>query len=336
MLYLLHKITEMENEKAIVITGAAGFIASCLVGYFNKKGVHNLILVDDFSDERKSANLAQKHFLKKIHRDQFILWMKQHPNQVAHVYHLGARTDTTEMDYEIHKKLNLNYSKDLWECCTEQGIPMVYASSAATYGNGEFGYKDEEHLSEKLVPLNPYGRSKNEFDIWAIAQKKAPPFWAGVKFFNVYGPNEYHKNRMASVIFHAFNQIKETGEVMLFRSHNPDYKDGEQLRDFIFVKDIIAIITWLMENQPQSGLYNAGTGTARSFLALVKAIFKTLELPEKINFKDTPEDIRDKYQYFTEADMGKIQTVGFDKKMYTLEEGIEEYVRQYLLNTEYF
>jgi ADP-L-glycero-D-manno-heptose 6-epimerase len=320
----------MKQDEMIAITGAAGFIASVLVSQLNKEGFHHLILVDDFSDEKKSGNLAHKTFEAKVHREQFIDWLKIHPNKVQQVFHLGARTDTTEMDYEVHKKWNLDYSKDLWEVCTQQGIPLVYASSAATYGNGEFGYKDEHQLSEKLLPLNPYGVSKNEFDIWALQQKKTPPFWAGVKFFNVYGPNEYHKNRMASVIFHAYNQIKEKGSVTLFRSHNPKYNDGEQLRDFIYVKDIISIIVWLMENKPENGLYNAGTGHARSFLDLAKGIFKSLGLREQIDFKDTPSDIRDKYQYFTEADMSKLINAGYSKSFISLEEGIENYTSQYL------
>ncbi|MFA6151881.1 MAG: ADP-glyceromanno-heptose 6-epimerase [Chitinophagaceae bacterium] len=325
----------MQQNDTIAITGAAGFIASCLVAQLNKDGFTNLILVDDFSDEKKSANLVHKKFEGKIHRDQFIQWLRQHPHKVQHIFHLGARTDTTEMDYNVHRILNLEYSKDLWEVCVEQNIPLVYASSAATYGNGEFGYKDDNNLSEKLVPLNPYGVSKNEFDIWALQQKKTPPHWAGVKFFNVYGPNEYHKGRMASVIFHAYNQIKDNGAVTLFRSHHPDFKDGEQLRDFIFVQDIINIIVWLMNHKPENGLYNAGTGKARTFIDLAKAIFVNLGLEENIKFRDTPEDIRDKYQYFTEADMEKLINAGFDKPFLTLEEGIANYVG-YLKEGKYF
>jgi ADP-L-glycero-D-manno-heptose 6-epimerase len=325
----------MKQDETIAITGAAGFIASVLVSSLNKEGFNNLILVDDFSDEKKSENLSHKTFEAKVHREQFADWLKKHPGKVQHIFHLGARTDTTEMDYEVHKKWNLDYSKDLWDICTEQNIELVYASSAATYGNGEYGYTDDNQLSEKLMPLNPYGRSKNEFDIWALQQKQCPPFWAGVKFFNVYGPNEYHKGRMASVIFHAYHQIKESGEVTLFRSHNPDYKDGEQLRDFIYVQDIVSIIIWLMQHKPANGLYNAGTGTARTFLDLVKSIFKSLQLEEKINFRDTPEDIRDKYQYFTEADMNKLKKAGYNKAFYSLEEGIAEYVNLYLKEEKY-
>jgi ADP-L-glycero-D-manno-heptose 6-epimerase len=326
----------MQKNDVIVVTGAAGFIGSYLTGYLNHLGFEQLILVDDFSVEKKSANLADKKFLHKIHREQFFDWCESHPGLIKYVFHLGARTDTTELDYAVHKKWNLDYSKNIWELCTANNISLVYASSAATYGNGEHGYVDDHDVITKLHPLNPYGVSKNEFDIWALEQKNTPPFWAGLKFFNVFGPNEYHKERMASVIFHAFNQIKQKGEVKLFRSHNPDYKDGEQIRDFIYVKDVTAICVWLMENQPTSGLYNTGTGKARTFKDLVNAIFDTLHLPSKIEFIDTPIDIRDKYQYFTEADMHKLRKAGYDKPFYSLEEGVDEYVSKYLTEGKYF
>jgi len=326
----------MQANDVIVVTGAAGFIGSYLTGYLNHLGFDRLILVDDFSVETKSANLADKKFLHKIHREQFFEWAQGHPGLINCVFHLGARTDTTEMDYAVHKKWNLDYSQRIWQLCTDNNIPLVYASSAATYGNGEHGYTDSHDVVTKLHPLNPYGVSKNEFDIWALAQPTAPPFWAGLKFFNVFGPNEYHKGRMASVIFHAYNQIKEKGEVKLFRSHNPDYKDGEQIRDFIYVKDVASICVWLMQNQPASGLYNTGTGKARTFKDLVKAIFDTLKLPEQIVFVDTPIDIRDKYQYFTEADMRKLFAAGYSTPLYSLEEGVKEYVSDYLLQNKYF
>ncbi len=326
----------MLQNDVIVVTGAAGFIGSYLTGYLNQLGFNQLILVDDFSDEKKSANLANKKYLHKIHREQFFDWVKAHPGIVKHVFHLGARTDTTEMDYAVHKKWNLDYSKLVWEFCTVNKIPLVYASSAATYGNGEKGYSDSHEIVARLSPLNPYGFSKNEFDLWVLSQNSAPPFWAGLKFFNVFGPNEYHKGRMASVIFHAYNQIKEKGVVKLFRSHNPDYKDGEQIRDFIYVKDIVHICMWLMQNYPVNGLYNAGTGKARTFKDLVKAIFNTLHLPENIEYIDTPVDIRDKYQYFTEADMSKLRAVGYDRPFYSLEDGVNEYVSEYLATGKYY
>ncbi len=326
----------MNPNDVIVITGAAGFIGSYLTGFLNRLGFEQLVLVDDFSDEKKSANLAGKKYIHKIHREQFFDWQQSHPGFIQYVFHLGARTDTTEMDYAVHKKWNLDYSKRIWELCSENHIPLVYASSAATYGNGENGYADDHDIVTKLHPLNPYGVSKNEFDIWALEQKTSPPFWAGLKFFNVFGPNEYHKGRMASVIFHAYNQVKEKGEVKLFRSHNPDYKDGEQIRDFIYVKDVVSVCLWLMQHQPACGLYNTGTGKARTFKDLVKAIFTTLHLPENIQFVDTPIDIRDKYQYFTEADMTKLHRAGYDQPFYSLEEGVSEYVSVYLGTGAYY
>lgn len=314
----------------IVVTGAAGFIGSVLVSKLNKDGIIDLVLVDDFSKKEKDANLESALFLAKIERDVFIDWFKNNAEKVKGVYHIGARTDTTEFDASIFDKLNVNYSKDIWSICADFSIPLVYASSAATYGLGEFGYKDDHSIVAQLKPLNPYGESKNNFDIWALNQPKQPPFWAGLKFFNVYGPNEYHKGRMASVIFHAYNQIKATGKMKLFASHNPDYKDGEQIRDFVYVKDVVNVCQWLMKNQPQSALYNLGTGTARTFLDLVKNTFKAMDKEVDISFIPTPEDIRDKYQYFTEADMSKLINAGYDIPFHTLEEGVSDYVSNYL------
>src|SRR6185369_13113690 len=243
----------------IIITGAAGFIGSCLVRKLNDEGFNDLILVDDFSKHEKDKNLDEKKFTGKVERDQFIGWLKQNHRFVQFVFHIGARTDTTEFDVEIFNRLNLQYSKDVWNVCVEFGLPLVYASSAATYGAGESGYDDSMERIEKLKPLNPYGESKHDFDKWAIKEsgilhpgsgiKSAPYFWTGLKFFNVYGPNEYHKDRMASVIFHAFKQISSTGKMNLFRSHHPKYKDGEQLRDFVYVKDVVNVCYWLMHHR---------------------------------------------------------------------------------------
>lgn len=326
----------MGERDVIVITGAAGFIGSFLAGYLNHLGYTNLILVDDFSVEKKAANIADKKYLQLVHRESFFDWMRTETYGVKYIFHLGARTDTTEMDYAVHKKWNLDYSKSVWELCVQKGIALVYASSAATYGNGEHGYNDDHDIVTQLAPLNPYGVSKNEFDIWALQQTTQPPFWAGLKFFNVFGPNEYHKARMASVIFHAFNSIRDTGTVRLFRSHNPNYKDGEQIRDFIYVKDVVSICVWLMQNQPASGLYNTGTGKARTFNDLVKAIFAALNKPESIYYVDTPLDIRDKYQYFTEANMDKLKAAGYTNDFYSLEEGVKEYVQQFLMEGKYY
>lgn len=326
----------MDKGDVIVITGAAGFIGSFLVGYLNELGFEQLILVDDFTVERKKRNTDGKKFLEKVHREDFFNWVSGPDRRIRHVFHLGARTDTTEMDYNVHRKWNLDYSKQMWNLCVEHNISLVYASSAATYGNGEHGYNDDHDVVTRLAPLNPYGVSKNEFDIWALAQTVTPPFWAGLKFFNVYGPNEYHKARMASVIFHAYNSIRASGGVKLFRSHNPAYKDGEQIRDFIYVKDVVSICVWLMQHQPESGLYNTGTGKARTFNDLVKAIFSSLDMPENITYIDTPIDIRDKYQYFTEANMDKLIAAGYNKPFYSLEDGVAEYVNEYLLSGRYY
>ncbi|RYG53521.1 MAG: ADP-glyceromanno-heptose 6-epimerase [Chitinophagaceae bacterium] len=315
----------------MVVTGAAGFIGSYLVGYLNENGFDDIIIVDDFSRSDKEINLEGRNFLHKVDRDEFFDWIANNKITVDFVFHIGARTDTTEFDYEVHRKLNVEYSQKIWAYCTEQNIPLVYASSAATYGAGEMGYDDNHEVVEKLQPLNPYGISKNEFDKWALAQPAHPPAWYGLKFFNVYGPFEYHKGRMASVIWHSFNQIKASGEVKLFKSHRPDFKDGEQLRDFIYVKDVTRVCFWLMENKPASGLYNLGTGKARSFADLVGATFSAMELPTNIRFIDMPEDIREKYQYFTEANMQKLRDAGYEDGFFSLEEGIRDYVQQFLM-----
>ncbi len=314
----------------IVITGAAGFIGSCLVRKLNDEGFENLVLVDDFTKKEKEVNLEGKKFLQKVNRSLFLDWLEIHHAKVTFVFHLGARTDTTEQSVAIFDVLNLNYSKGLWQRCVRYRIPMLYASSAATYGLGELGYEDRHDIVGQLRPLNPYGVSKNDFDAWALQQDDTPPFWAGMKFFNVYGPNEYHKGRMASVIFHTARQIKATGKMQLFQSHRPDFKDGEQSRDFIYVKDVINICFFLFQKQPTNGLYNVGTGKARTFFDLAKNTFLALGIAPNIRFVETPIDIRDTYQYFTEATMQKLAAVGYDTPFYSLEEGIADYVTAYL------
>jgi ADP-L-glycero-D-manno-heptose 6-epimerase len=320
----------------IVVTGAAGFIASCLVGGLNRDGYNDVVVVDDFSHPQKAQNLSGKTITEFVDRTKFFDWLKDNHRFVQIVFHLGARTDTTEFDQSVFDELNLNYSKGVWNSCVEFGLPLIYASSAATYGNGEYGYNDDHSIIEKLVPLNPYGESKNEFDKWAIQQERTPYFWAGLKFFNVYGPNEYHKNRMASVIFHAFNQISQSGEMKLFRSHHPDYKDGEQLRDFVYVKDVVSVCIFLMQHRKNSGIYNLGSGKARTFLSLAENTFHAMGREKKIDFIDTPVDIRDKYQYFTEANMSKLKSIGYSVPFTTLEEGINDYVINYLSKKEYY
>lgn len=320
----------------IIVTGAAGFIGSCLVSRLNKAGYDNIVVVDDFSKTEKAKNLEGKTMAAKIGRNDFIQWLQDFGAEVEMIFHIGARTDTTEFDKAIFDELNVDYSKAVWNACVQFNIPLVYASSAATYGLGEFGYSDDPALIPSLKPLNPYGDSKNDFDKWVLTQTKQPPFWAGLKFFNVYGPNEYHKGRMASVIFHAFRQINEAGGMKLFRSHNPAYTDGGQLRDFIYVKDVVEVCLFLLEKKPNSGIYNLGSGKARTFLDLAKNTFKNMEKVENITFIDTPMDIRDKYQYFTEADMSKMLAAGYTGGFHTLEEGVRDYVQNFLIGEKYY
>ena len=320
----------------ILLTGAAGFIGSCLISHLNSLGQQAIIIVDDFTKTKKCKNLINKKYARQVHRDQLFDWLLIHGKQVKAVYHLGARTDTVEKNSQIFHRLNLSYSKKIWQFCSTHQIPLVYASSAATYGLGEVGFQDTHSIVKDLQPLNPYAVSKNEFDKWVLQQKKQPPFWAGLKFFNVYGPNEYHKSRMASVIFHAFYQIKQTGQMKLFRSHRPTIADGMQARDFIYIQDVVQLCTFFMQQQPTSGLYNVGTGKARTFSDLVHATFHALELVPSITFIDTPLDIRATYQYFTEADMRKTLAAGYDTPFVSLEEGVKEYVQHFLSTNTYY
>ena len=337
----------------LVITGAAGFIGSCLVSYLNHLGFENLILVDEFDREEKELNLLHKKYAVRVERENFFDWAAREKPSVDFVFHLGARTDTTEFNYAVHQHLNVEYSQNIWNYCTINNIPLLYASSAATYGDGELGYEDVHELVELLRPLNPYGISKNEFDKWALHQEDHPPYWAGLKFFNVYGPNEYHKGRMASMVFHTFNQVSQKGRVKLFRSHKTGYKDGEQIRDFIYVKDILAVCYWIMEKTAghkkqvpgnagiappaiPCGLYNLGSGIARSFNDLAMAGFTAMGFPALIDYIDIPEDIRDKYQYSTVAKMDKLKLAGYANKFYSLEEGVEDYVRNYLSKNSFY
>ena len=320
----------------IVVTGAAGFIASALVSRLNKEGYNDIVVVDDFSREDKNKNLDGKTITERVHRDDFHNWLDKNHKLTEFIFHLGARTDTTEFDVELFNRLNLGYTKKLWKQCVSYGLPLVYASSAATYGMGELGYEDKDELAFDLKPLNPYGDSKNDFDIWALKEDEKPYHWVGVKFFNVFGPNEFHKSRMASVVFHTYNQIQKTGAMKLFASHNPDYKDGEQIRDFIYIQDVLDVLMFHMEKRDHSGLYNLGTGKSRTFYDLAAATFRALDLEPKISFVPTPEDIRDKYQYFTEATIGKLRGAGYDKPFTELEDGIKDYVQNYLMTGKYY
>lgn len=315
----------------IIVTGAAGFIGSYLIQKLNAENFNAIIAVDKFDVPSKSKNLEGLKVQEFVDRDLFLDWLDNNNELVEFIFHIGAKTDTAEFDVDLLTRMNTQYTKDVWKRCIRYQIPLVYASSAATYGLGENGYEDDEAKINLLKPLNPYGQSKQDFDVWALQQKTKPFFWAGLKFFNVYGPNEYHKGRMASVIWHAYNQINKTGKMKLFKSHNPAYKDGEQMRDFVYVKDVAEVCFFLMQYRKSSGIYNLGSGKARTFLDLTKAVFKSMGKKEDIEFIDTPADIRDKYQYFTEANMNKLKEIGYSKPFFTLEEGTEDYVKEYLL-----
>jgi ADP-L-glycero-D-manno-heptose 6-epimerase len=316
----------------IIVTGAAGFIGSCLVKRLNQEGFNAIIAVDKFDSAKKNLNLEGARIQERVDREQFFSWLDRNYETVEFIFHIGARTDTTEFDKSIFDKLNVSYSKEIWHRCVSHQIPLVYASSAATYGLGEFGYNDVDVLQalSKLKPLNPYGWSKLEFDLWAVSQPEKPFYWAGLKFFNVYGPNEYHKGRMASVIWHAYQQIMNSGKVKLFRSHRDGIDHGKQMRDFVYVKDVVDVCMYLMEYRKKSGIYNLGSGTARTFLDLSTAVFSSLGKTPDIEFIDTPADIRDKYQYFTEAEMGKLREAGYTTPFTSLEKGVGDYVSNYL------
>jgi len=314
----------------IVVTGAAGFIGSYVVGKLNREGIKDIVLVDKYDDPLKIENYHTKAYSDMVDRDVFFDWLDDNAHFVQLIIHLGARTDTIGQEPEIYEELNLKYSQKIWDACIQYGLPLIYASSASTYGDGNQGFDDDHTLIPELKPLNLYAQSKHDFDCWALEQLEQPEFWVGLKFFNVFGPNEYHKDRMASVIFHAFNTISETGRMNLFRSHHSDFEDGEQSRDFIYVEDIAKVILFFMNHRKDSGVYNVGTGEARSYLSLTKAVFKSMRKAEDIGFVDTPEDLRDKYQYYTCANIQKLKRIGYNEPFFSLEVGIQEYVQNYL------
>jgi ADP-L-glycero-D-manno-heptose 6-epimerase len=322
----------------VILTGVSGFIGSCLLTALNQHGYEReVVVVDDFYKLYKDKNTDGKAVREWMHRDIFLDWFEKTTQKVDFVLHIGARTDTALLDTDIFNHLNLHYSQRIWKVCSRRGIPLIYASSAATYGDGSKGFSDDHQLLPDLKPLNPYGESKHHFDVWALEQEEKPPFWIGCKFFNVYGPNEYHKARMASVIFHTYHQIKNSGGMKLFRSHKPGIADGHQSRDFIYVMDVLDIILYFMRNTDKpSGIYNFGTGQARTFLDLAKNTFAAMGIKENISYIDTPEDIRDTYQYFTQAEMQKLRSAGYDKDFTSLEDGVNEYVTRYLTKSNYY
>lgn len=323
----------------ILVTGGAGFIGSVLVKELNNKGYTDILIVDRLETDEKWKNLRKLKYTDYIHADilfedeEDIFW-----KELDCIYHMGACSSTTERDVDYLWANNVLYSRELFYKARELDIPFVYASSAATYGDGEQGYSDSHDSIESLIPLNPYGYSKQVFDQWALNQERKPNFWYGLKFFNVFGPNEYHKGEMRSLVHKGFGQIQEKGQVKLFKSHRPDYKDGEQLRDFVYVKDVVKAAIALGESKQAelSGIYNMGTGKCRSFLDLIKATFKSMDKPENIEFIDMPESIRNQYQYYTQAEMDKFLKAIPGFEFSSLEDAVEDYVKNHLLKEDPF
>ena len=314
----------------IIVTGGAGFIGSCLVRTLNDAGYTDIIVVDNIRSTEKWKNLVNKSYTEYISRDVFLDRLPSLTGKVSHVFHLGACSATTERDFDFLYRNNFEFTKALWKFCADEKISFLYASSAATYGDGAQGFDDTTDIC-LLRPLNGYGYSKQLFDLWAREQTHAPAQHCGFKFFNVYGPNEYYKGSMASVIFHSFCKIRESGEMGLFKSYRPDYADGQQLRDFVYVKDLCKVMMFMMDHPEISGLFNLGTGRARSFYDLCVSTFRAMDLEPNIKFIEMPESLRGKYQYFTEAKMDKLRAAGYQEPFYSLEEGAEDYVRNYLM-----
>ncbi len=318
----------------IIVTGGAGFIGSNIVRMLNDRGIEDIIISDHICDTDKWMNLRSKKYIEYIERSELLGRLKEFSGKVTHVIHMGACSATTERNFDFLYKNNFEYTKALWKFCADEEISFIYASSAATYGDGANGFDDQDDI-KKLMPLNGYGYSKQLFDLWAEKEinlgNKLPTQHVGFKFFNVYGPNEYFKGSMASVIFHTFNEVTKTGKKGLFKSYKEGYADGQQLRDFIYVKDICKVIGFVMDNKAVSGLFNLGTGKARSFYDLAVATFKAMKVEPKIEFIEMPEQLREKYQYFTEAKMDKLRNAGYSEAFYSLEEGATDYVENYLM-----
>ncbi|MCM2323277.1 MAG: ADP-glyceromanno-heptose 6-epimerase [Oligoflexia bacterium] len=321
-----------QTSLPLLVTGAAGFIGSRFVVSCQARGIP-VISVDresHFADRTEHRGIAYGTI---VDRGNLFEWLEREKPALRGIVHLGACANTMETDEAFFRKWNVEYSQKLWQLATRERLPLVYASSAATYGEGEQGYDDDESALGRLRPLNPYGRSKHAFDLWALEQERAghaPPAWSGFKFFNVYGPGERHKNKMASVVLHAFDQIQAKGEVRLFRSHRAGIADGHQARDFVFVDDVVSVLEFALARPLRRGIFNLGSGQARTYLDLTRAVFRSLDKPEKITFVDTPIEIRDKYQYFTQARMARLRAEGYAPPFTALETGVEAYVHELL------
>ena len=318
----------------IIVTGGAGFIGSCMVRTLNDMGIFDVIIVDHICETDKWINMRNKKYIEYINREEFLDRLPEFAGKVTHVIHMGACSSTTERDFDFLYKNNFEFTKKLWKFCAENQSSFIYASSAATYGDGEQGFDDKMDIN-LLTPLNGYGYSKQLFDQWVEKELEkdalVPKQHVGFKFFNVYGPNEYFKGSMASVVFHSFNRINETGEMGLFKSYKYGYADGQQLRDFVYVKDVCKVIKYMVEHPEINGLYNLGTGRARSFYDLSKATFSAMGLDANIKYIEMPETLRTKYQYYTQAEMDKLREVGYTEEFYSLEAGVMDYVQNYLM-----
>lgn len=313
----------------IIVTGGAGFIGSCIVRTLNDAGIQEIIIVDNIASTDKWMNIRNKKYIKYVHKSKFLEELPTYENVTA-IIHMGAQSSTTERDFDYLWNNNFEYTKELWNYCAEKQISFIYASSAATYGDGELGFDDNIDI-DKLLPLNGYGYSKQLFDLWVKHQAKVfPKQYVGLKFFNVYGPNEYFKGSMASMVYHGYKQIQENRCIRLFKSCNPLYEDGGQLRDFVYVKDICTIIMWLLSNENVNGIFNVGTGNAQSFRELAEATFRALGLEANIEYIEMPVHLRNKYQYFTKAEMSKLRKVNYVSSFYDVNEGVKDYVQNYL------
>ena len=323
----------------IILTGGGGMIGSMIAWHLNTQmNFDDFVIVDDLINEQQENNFNKRKFIEYIAKDDLEKYLNDKKN-VSAVIHMGAISATTESNFNRLLQSNIRFTQALWHWCAENKVPFIYASSAATYGNGSVGYGDNESELDKLSPLNAYGYSKHFFDRWVQLElsknQPTPPQWCGLKFFNVYGPNEYHKGRMASVAFHAFNQFKETNQIKLFKSEHPSYADGMQVRDFIYVKDAVKIIIFFLNNNNFSGLYNAGTGNAETFKALAEAVLiNTKGQPDDIKYIEMPNDLKGKYQYYTQATMNKINSIGFNDNFMNLKEGVTDYLENYLLTSD--
>lgn len=323
----------------IVVTGGAGFIGSCMVWQLNEAGIDDIVVLDDLGTGDKWKNLRKRRILDVVSIPDSLAWVEEHADEIDFIFHIGACSTTTEQDADYLMRNNVHYSMRIFALCTTHAIPLVYASSAATYGAGEHGYDDNLENVPKLLPINKYGYSKQLFDEWVLHQKKTPPMWVGLKYFNVYGPQEYHKGGQASVIYHAYPQIKDKGVLKLFKSYREGYEHGEQKRDFVYVKDVTKVMQhfYTKPKKERSGIYNLGTGSARTFLDLGRAVFSALGQEAKFDWIDMPDTLQQQYQYFTEASLDRLRTkAGYKEPFTSLEAGARDYVVGYLMREDTF